>query len=203
MHRSRLGAPALVLMVVATLAACGAAIDSAPRTLAYANGVSHGLSPLPCTAHSVRVPGDYIVLVSVGTFHNGSYRSSGTFSSWNDVAYTIGSVRPTPSPRPPVPEYAYYGTYSLEKHRQSGCAYLFVTQSGQPFPGIGDNALSDGAPSIEAKHVRVKALSLRGPLTITLDNVSPGGGRGSMKLTRGGAAYDSGTIVLTGRVAVP
>lgn len=159
-------------------------------------------SSIKCTAPYAKVPGEYIVLESVGNFHNGRYASSAEFSSWTEVRYESGGTRPTASPSPPAPEYAYYGTYKLDKHKQAGCAFLFVTQSGQPFPGLTENALTSGAPIVKV-HFHVKVLTQQGPLSVRFTKITASGGKGSMTLTQGGVAYDTGTIDLVGRASVP
>lgn len=198
-------AAGLAIAASALLAACAASIGPNPVRISSPSGDGSRTaagSKISCTAPYVNVPGDYIVVESGGNFRNGRYVSSGTFSTWNEVRYEAGGSIPTASPKPPVPEYVYYGTYSLDKHRQKGCAFLFVSQNGQPFPGLTDNALTSGAPIVKV-HFHVKVLPQEGPLSVRLDRLSASGGTGSMTLTQGGSVYDTGKIDLVGRAALP
>lgn len=176
-----------------------------PADVARETGVSV-LDGIPtCSAKPVKLPGTYYVFFSGGNVKRGTFQGIAQYSNWESVHATKGTPPPTASPTAsptagptPVPEYIYYGTYSLKKG-PPGCAYLVTTKSGKPFKGLKFNGEGYGTPKYSAKNVNVQVVDL-GPLTITIKNLSQSGGSGpfTMKSSQG-KTVNSGTVRFVGR----
>jgi hypothetical protein len=164
-------------------------------------------SKLKCPAPYSKVPGTYVVMSTFGTLKNGTFVSAKApfGGTWAQVAYTRATPGPTASPTTAPsspPEYVYYGSYTLQKKKQTGCATLFTTQSGKDFTDIPANALSGGAPLVKALNFNLK-VGVIGKLTEKITGVTATSGTGTAILTTSkGKPFDTATIKLVGRLAI-
>jgi hypothetical protein len=153
-----------------------------------------------------RVPGHHVEMFAVGNLKHGKFSGTGF---WFLLAYKIGKPGATPTPGvtpTPIkgkPLYLYYGKYSLKTNHESGCAFLVTTQNGKPLSGK-YNAASIETVVVKVKYLKVSSTTTEGPLLMKLTGITPTSGRGSATLTTTtGGAYDSATITLLGRAAIP
>jgi hypothetical protein len=209
------------ILVGGLLAACNGASNLMPGSLGSAEDSAQmpalaGMPSLPhvdatklkCPAPYSNVPGTYVVMSAFGTLKGGTFvTSTSKFSSntWAEVKYTRATPGPTATPKTPPPttaEYLYYGSYTLAKHKQTGCALLSATQNGKDFPGLPSNALVANAPLTKVVNVNIKVGQL-GKLTEKITGVTPTSGHGTAVLTTSkGAPFDTATITLVGRIAI-
>jgi len=154
-----------------------------------------------------KIPGKYVFMISSGNLTGGSFDGKGT---WFVFDYSLGTPGPTPTPGvspSPIkgePLYLYYGSYTLTKGNQSGCAFIAVTQSGKPLKSEKVNAFGVGTIIADVKYLRLELTSTEGIFSETVTGVTPTTGSGHLTLlTTKGKSYATGTITIVGRLSIP
>jgi hypothetical protein len=160
-----------------------------------------------CTAARVKVPGTYVFMNASGDLQAGDYEATGL---WFVEQYVLVPPGPTPTPGvTPTPDksqpvYFYYGTYTLKKHKESGCVFVTATQSGKPFKRASFNAAVIGRVLTTGKYVRGTYTNESGPLAIVINGLTATGGKGGAILAfPGGKRYDTASMKITGRISIP
>ncbi|HZZ01271.1 MAG TPA: hypothetical protein VFE36_17050 [Candidatus Baltobacteraceae bacterium] len=175
-----------------------------------------------CSAPTYKpAAGPFILFIANGNVKRGKFKSGASpLTLW--VAFRIkkatkptpppttspsGSPSTPPSPTPPPqdkPVYFYLGQYTLAKSKQTGCAFVFATQSGKPFTGSKYGALAFGEPLIAFPKYYKEKVVAHGPVTVTISKLSATGGKGSATLKLGnGSTFDTATVNLTYRISEP
>jgi len=201
------GIPASAITSTVFTVGSGAAPSPSP-TASSTSGSSS------CSAASTTLPGTYTDLITVGVYSGTTYTASTgqgqNQSIWETLNFTAATpapsptgtiLTPTPAPSPtgtPQPVYLWSGMYQLQSGT-SGCFTLITSQDGSPlriYNGTNDQGVSgfaEGAPNISSSYNVTYVNS--GSLTLTISNLSAGGGSGTTTLSNG----DSGTIALGAR----
>ncbi|HTU80747.1 MAG TPA: hypothetical protein VMF61_01375 [Candidatus Acidoferrales bacterium] len=164
-----------------------------------------------CTAPAAKVPGIYTTFISQGSVRGSTYTSSGysLYVTEKYVKATPGpsatpTTGPTPSTKPPKPEYFYYGGFTLAKGK-GGCAFLLTTVNHKPLKRSKYNSFGIGSPNFQTVDYKLKEPPLKnGLMTLTINGLSASGGHGPMVLkTSQGGTYTTGTVTLVGRLTLP
>jgi hypothetical protein len=210
----------VLLLAVGVLVACHGTSGYVPQT-----GVNIGDATLPLDGHRPpgippeltsqvcagipfsKIPGTYIETVAIGNVSGSTFTGEG---SWFSEEYKKGSAAtPTPGTTPEpgkIPAWLYYGKYTLQTHKQTGCALLIVSKSGKPWiiEKTGKfNADDGGFAIVHAKHWHISGTTAFGFLTATITFSSSTSGSGhAMLTTETGGGYDTATITLVGRTAI-
>jgi hypothetical protein len=221
----------LVIAAIAVLAACHGNQGFTPPTQQQQNsapaqtatlpfnlpGISPRLSrmcPMGPTVPLYKPPqGPFIVFVANGKLKGNTFKSAPSpLTLWFEFKIKkstkpVPSPSTGPSPTPPPfdqPVYFYIGKYTLAKAKQTGCAFLFTTQSGKPFTGSKFAGLAFGEPQIAyPKYYKEKIIAM-GPLAENLGKLSASGGKGSAKLKlKSGTLFDTAAVTFTTRIASP
>jgi len=160
--------------------------------------------------------GPFVVFFANGNVKKGTFKSSTSpLTLW--FAFRVKKSKPTPIPSSspttgpstipsptPIPTnrpaYIYEGEYTLAKAKQTGCAFVFTTQSGKPFTGSKYNALAFGDPLIKyPPHYKTKVVA-HGAVSIKIAKLSANGGKGTATLLLGnGNTFDTAKVTLTYR----
>jgi hypothetical protein len=150
----------------------------------------------------------YTEIVAVGNLSGSTFMGEG---SWFSEKYALGSpATPTPGHTPEpgkIPAWAYYGSFTLKKHKETGCAIVIVTENGKPWifeKTEKFNADSGGFVIVNPKeHWHISGMTGFGFLTesLTITSSTSGGGQAMLK-TETGQAYDTATITLVGRTPI-
>ncbi len=222
----RFRSTALVLLAtVAVLVAChgtsnyvpqNGAISSDSIPAAVGNHVELPAATTPnyCQVRFAHVPGKYVEMTSVGHLKGSTFNGTG---EWFLSKYSLGTPSPhetptpgvTPTPNKKEPLYYYYGNYTLKKEKQTGCAILVTTQSGKNFKGLKGkkfNAFNDEAVLVNVpKHKSLHSTpTMFGTAQVSISGISATSGTGTADLlTSMGKAYDTATIKILGRLAIP
>ncbi len=189
------------------LVACqgGRVAPAAPSSLplaraaqpSLATGAPHGHAP-SCALRRALLPGRYVLLESEGNVARNVYTAID--GSWVDANVSAGPTPPGGGPRTPTqPTYLYIGTYHLNRTKQTGCAYLETTVSGNPFLASTNNASIGGLPNITAANPAIQAIA-SGTLRIGPLRLSATAGRATFVLLQRGRIFDTGTLVLHKRI---
>ncbi|HKE35798.1 MAG TPA: hypothetical protein VKB39_00100 [Candidatus Baltobacteraceae bacterium] len=221
----------LVIAGIALLAACHGNQSFTPVAQPQQDAARIGGATLPfipsgidphvfsgCTAPQYKPKaGPFIIFVANGNVKKDDFKSAPSpFTLWAAIKIKK-STKPTPvpsgspspgsSPTPPPhdqPTYLYFGEYTLAKTKQTGCAYLFATQSGKPFTGSKYSGLAFGSPTIKyPKYYKQKVLAT-GPVILKYVSLSSSGGKGTATLKlNNGSTYDTAAVTFTYRLASP
>jgi hypothetical protein len=204
---------ALSLTAACALAACQGAHSASTlpwaQTADSIGGLTAGAiaperleSRLPdCSLATAPIPGTYVFMNSIGNVSGSKYQQ--TRGDW-----AMGTVRvaaspsPMPSGGPPTPTqktYLYVGKYRLKTAGQTGCVYLETTLKGEPFRESKYNASFAGIPDFDTLNFSFD-VKRGGQLSMTVGQLGPAGGRGTLQLLRHQTVYDTGTIVFSKRI---
>jgi hypothetical protein len=210
----------VLLLAVGVLVACHGTSNYVPQSGSnlsdstisldghWPHGVPAAVTSQVC-AHIpfAKVPGAYVEMFGVGELSSSKFTGQG---EWFIEDYKLGSpATPTPGPTPKpgkIPAWLYYGSYTLQTSKQTGCALFITTKSGKPWiieKSGKYNAESGGIPVIHSKHWHIVITSTYGLLTASITLSSSTSGSGTATLTSAmGAPYDMATITLVGRTAI-
>ncbi|HTU80746.1 MAG TPA: hypothetical protein VMF61_01370 [Candidatus Acidoferrales bacterium] len=161
-----------------------------------------------CTAPVEKLPGIYTSFLSEGLVKGTTFTSShySLYAVGKYVKATPGpsstpTTGPTPSTKPPKPEYFYYGGFTLDKGK-GGCAYLVTTVAPKPAKGSKFNAVSVGIPNVQVADSAAKEL-VHGSMTLKIGSLSAKGGEGPIVLkTSKGGTYATGTVTFVARLTI-
>ncbi len=223
MSTTRGGIVVALFAVATVLAACNGpayapALAGSPLSPVAASALrSIGVRPpdasLPfCSAPAATLPGTYVTVAALGEIRHGRFAGRPLRSLWVQASFVAASPPPSTGPSatpsilpslPPVRAYLYYGSFTLAKTHQTGCAYVVASKSGRPIPGTGANAALAAVPNL-ASWFSISGISARGYALTKISHLNASGGSGTLVLENStGTTFDTGTVTLTGRLTVP
>jgi hypothetical protein len=215
--RSRRANAAVVFFVVSVLAAChgpsNAGTGFAPdgsRSRYAGNAAEPAATPTPpgyaCPVPRQKVPGDYLLLQSLGTVSGTTYKAgTGGLSYWILMTFTK-RVGPTPSAdptRPPNMKFLFYWGSYVMKNRHAGCFVLFTPLDGRPIFDTKYNGAAAGAPKFRHRSIPSTVLQEGFISSLVIEGLSEKGGAGKVTLlTSDRSFFTTGRIRLIGREVI-
>lgn len=207
----------LVIAAIAVLAACHGNQSFTPLAQQQQASARTPQSAAACNTPTYSARKPFVVFIAQGNVKHDDFKSKpGISTLWFEIKVKRAAA-PTPSPSgspstapsptaPPTnqPLYLYFGQYTLAKTKQSGCLFLFATQSGKPFTGSKTGAFTDGAPRVKLPKYYKERLIAHGPVNVAIGHLSATGGSGKATLLlTGGGTFDTANLKLTSRLAEP